>query len=107
MLNQVILVGRIAKEFEIEVEEGRNKVKVVIAVPRSIKNENGEDDTDFIECYLWDAIAQNTKEYCHKGDIIGVKGRIVSEIVDEVYKQEIIAEKVTFLSSNRKDDNNE
>ncbi len=66
-----------------------------LAVPRSYKNENGEYETDFIPCVLWNTIAVSTCEYCKKGDLVGVKGRI-QNIADKI---EIIAERVTFLSS--------
>ena len=43
-------------------------------------------------------MADNVKEYCKKGDIAGIKGRLqVRE-----GKVEVVAEKVTFLS-NRKE----
>ena len=60
---------------------------------------------DFVDCVLFDNVAENTAEYCNKGDIVGVKGRIQSRIVEEGDKKEntieIIAEKVTFLSSKK------
>jgi single-strand DNA-binding protein len=59
-----------------------------------------------IKCVLWDGVASNTKEYCHKGDVVGVKGRIeTSSYTDKDnnkrYSTEVIAEKVTFLSSKK------
>lgn len=102
MLNQVILVGRLAKDIEIkELEDGKKVSNITLAVPRSYKNINGEYDTDFIDCTIWNSIAENTAEYCHKGDILGVKGRLQTRIVDEKKIQELIAEKVTFLSSKK------
>ena len=47
--------------------------------------------------YAFDNIAMNTSEYCHKGDIVGVKGRI--QRIDSTSELQLIAEKVTFLSS--------
>ena len=43
-------------------------------------------------------------EYCKKGDIVGVKGRMQNNIYEKddgtkEYKMNIIAEKVSFLSS--------
>lgn len=57
-------------------------------------------------CVLWKGVAESTVEYCKKGDLVGIKGRIQTrnvEFEDETYKQfvEVVAEKVTFLSSNR------
>ena len=78
-----------------------------MAIPRSFKNMEGGYDTDFIDCVAFDMIAENTKEYCSKGDIIGVKGRIQSRVVEKEeekkYLIEIIAEKVTFLSSTKEE----
>ena len=101
MLNQTVLVGRLVKEVEVK-EEGEKKVaSVILAIPRSFKNADGEYDTDFITCILWNAVAENTNEYCHKGDILGVKGRLQKGEEDD--NMQIIAEKVTFLSSKKND----
>ena len=109
MLNQVVLVGRLVKDPELKETEGGNKTsRITLAVPRSYKNINGEYDTDFISCRLWNVAAENTTEYCKKGDIVGVKGRIeVSNYKkdDETkYVTEIVAEKVTFLSSRKQEE---
>lgn len=105
MLNQIVLVGRIATDPEVkEVNNGKTVSNLRLAVPRSYKNENGEYDTDFLDVTLWNGIAQNTAEYCKKGDIVGVKGRMQNNVYEKEdgkkeYKMNIIAEKVTFLSS--------
>ena len=96
MLNQVVVVGRITSDPV--VEEGKGVI--TLAVQRSYKNSEGEYETDFIPCNLFGNIATNTSEYCKKGDIVGVKGRIQSH-EDKI---EIIAEKVTFLSSKSKEE---
>ena len=112
MLNQIVLVGRLAKDVEVkELESGKKVANITLAVPRSFKNADGEYDTDFIDCILWDAVAQNTSEYCHKGDIVGVKGRLqTSEYEKEdgtkIKRQEVVAEKLTFLSSKKNDEEN-
>lgn len=104
MLNQTVIVGRITQDLEIKELENGVKISVItLAVPRSFKNENGEYDTDFIPCILWKGIAENVKEYCKKGDIVGVKGRVQSN--DGVI--ELVAEKVTFLSSSSKKESEE
>lgn len=107
MLNQIILVGRLVKTPELFLTENGKKGSIVtLAVGRSFKNQDGEYDTDFIDCTLWTAIAENTAEYCKTGDVIGVRGRVQSRIVEnedgsKYKKMEIIAEKVTFLSSSK------
>ena len=109
MLNQIVIVGRLVKDPELRQTEGGKKVtNITLAVPRSYKNSNGEYETDFIDCVLWTGIAENTSEYCKRGDILGVKGRVqtrVLEMTDEKKRHitEVVAEKVTFLSSNKKE----
>ena len=90
MLNQVVAVGRINS-----IESG----KLVIAVPRSFKNENGEYDTDYIEAKLSKNIDNNVSTFCEIGDLVGIKGRLESD----ANRMFVIAEKVTFLSSKKKD----
>ena len=112
MLNQFVGVGRLVAEPSVkETEDGKQVSNITIAVPRSYKNENGEYDTDFVDVVLWNSIAENTAEYCHKGDIIGVKGRIQTsnyetEDGEKRKSTQIVAEKITFLSSSKdkKDD---
>ena len=57
-------------------ENGKKYTNATIAVQRSYKNAEGVYETDFIRCTLWNAVASSTSEYCHKGDIVGIKGRI-------------------------------
>ncbi|MGM9834772.1 MAG: single-stranded DNA-binding protein [Bacilli bacterium] len=109
MLNQVVLVGRLTKDPEVITSESGKKISsVTLAVQRTYKNIDGLYETDFIDCVLWDAIASNTSEYCHKGDIVGIKGRIqMDKYTDkegnQKYKLQVVAEKVTFLSSKKED----
>lgn len=104
MLNQIVLVGRLVKNPEIrQTDTNKNVSNITLAIPRSFKNVEGKYDTDFIECTLWDNIAKNTAEYCQKGDIVGVKGRVQTRIIEKddnskEYRMDIVAEKVTFLS---------
>ena len=111
MVNQIVLVGRIARTPETRItENGKKMATLTLAVPRNYKNSNGEYDTDFLDCTLWSAVAESTSEYCETGDMIGIKGRIQNrsyEIESEnkeektitKYITEVIAEKVSFISS--------
>ena len=100
MLNQIVLVGRLTENPTIkELENDRKVTTITLAVQRSYKNTDGVYETDFIPCILWNGIATNTTEYCKKGDVVGVKGRL--QVRED--KIEIVAEKVTFLSSKPKE----
>lgn len=110
MLNQTVLVGRLVKEPELfETENGNKIANITLAVPRNYKNINGEYDTDFIPCTLWKGIAENTVEYCHKGDLLGIKGSLKTRKIEQEESPihqivEVVAEKVTFLSSKKADE---
>lgn len=110
MLNQIILVGRLVKTPEvIETESGKKMSYITLAIPRTFKNADGEYDTDFIDCVLWELVAESTSEYCKQGDIVGVKGRVQSRMIEDedgnnYKKMEVIADKITFLSSKKEED---
>ena len=109
MLNNTVLVGRIVRNPELkETETGRKVANITLAVPRSYKNIEGEYETDFIPCVLWSGIAENTVNYCKSGDLVGGKGRIQSRTYEteetKHYVVELVAEKVTFLSSKRQEE---
>ena len=109
MLNQLVVIGRLVKDPELrKTESGRNVTNITLAVPRSYKNVNGEYDTDYVDCVLWNTVAESTTEYCKKGDLIGVKGRVQTRVYEKdeqkKYATEIVAEKITFLSSKKADE---
>ena len=109
MLNQIVLVGRLTRDITVNKSDKGVKVATIsLAIPRSFKNSDGTYDTDFIDCVAFDSIAENTSEYCAKGDIVGVKGRLQSRVVEKEDKKEtvmeVICEKVTFLSSHSQEE---
>ena len=109
MLNQVVLVGRLTENpTVVETESGKKYTTVNLAVQRAFKNTEGIYETDFIRCVLWNGVAANTSEFCHAGDILGIKGRLQNRSYETEDKEikyitEVIAEIVTFLSSGNKD----
>ena len=97
MLNQIVLVGRLTKEVQInKTENGKKISNITLAVPRSFKNMNGLYDTDFIDCILWENVAVNTSEYCHKGDILGIKGRVQSRIYQKKYEDGTVENRTAY-----------
>ncbi|MBR6133715.1 MAG: single-stranded DNA-binding protein [Bacilli bacterium] len=108
MLNQVVLVGRLTDNPEVATrDKGKKVTTIILAVQRPYKNQDGIYEADFIRCILWDAIATNTCEYCHKGDIVGIKGHIQISTYEvdgtRKYNTDVIAEKVTFLQTKKED----
>ena len=106
MNSYVTLVGRIVNEPTIDSDT--KNCEITLAITRSYKNKDGIYETDFIPVILKGTIATNVVEYCKKGDIVGIKGRIETSIYEKedgtkIRNTEIIADKVTFLSSKKLD----
>ncbi len=106
MLNQVILVGRLVYDAELKtLDDGRKVTTITISIERGFKNSvTGEYDTDFLKCTLWSGIAENTVKYCKKGSTVGIKARLSQKYYEckdgnSFSYPEIIAEKITFISS--------
>lgn len=107
MLNQIILVGRLTTDVEKKTIGDKTFAKINLAVNRNYKNSEGIYETDFIDVELWNSIANSTTEYCRKGDLIGIKGRLETETYeaeDGTTKRKMIirADKVTFLAAQPK-----
>lgn len=103
MLNQIVCVGRLVNDVERIEENGKEMARITLAIPRSYKNEDGVYETDFVDFTLWNAIMSSNIEYMHKGDLIGIKGRIQTynyetEDGTKHKKTELVAERLTFLS---------
>ena len=94
MLNQAIIIGRISHIAD---------SKITVAVSRPHKNEEGVYDTDFIPVKIKGGVAETVLAYCKKTDVVGVKGRLE---VDHG-KLILVAEKVSFLSSGKRNEEEE
>lgn len=103
MHNVVYLIGRLV-EVPTIIE---NKGVANLAVQRSFKNEEGIYETDIFKLELFSGSAEKVIEYCHKGDLLGIKGYLKNynkEINGNKYQfTKIIVEKVSFLASKRED----
>ena len=107
-MNSVTLVGRLTHEPEVtENSDGTMRTVINVAVSRDYRNSDGIYDADFIKCILWNGIASATKDYCHKGDVVGIKGKLQTRSYETEEKTkkhvlEVIVDKVTFISSTAK-----
>ncbi len=99
------LVGRLTKNPEArKTLDGKTVLNVAVAVNRQFRNQQGQIDTDFVLCTLWNKTAENTEKYCRKGSVIGVTGRIQTRYFENdqgkrTYVTEVVAESVRFLDS--------
>ena len=91
MLNNVVLVGRINKIPQITANT------IQLKVPRNYKNpDTNLYDDDLITITLRENLYKNLKDYCKENDIVGIKGHIEATPLEI----KIVADKVTFLSTN-------
>lgn len=111
MINNVVVVGRLTRAVDLRyTSNGTAYASFTLAVDRDFKNQNGERETDFINCAMWRKPAENLANYTKKGSLIGIEGRIQTRNYDNqqgqrVYVTEVLAERFHFLESSKKDDN--
>ncbi len=104
-LNRVVLVGRLTRDPELNYTgNGIAVANFNIACNRPFKNQQGEQETDFINCVVWRKPAENLANYMKKGNQIGVDGRVQTRSYEGqdgkmVYVTEVLAESIQFLES--------
>ena len=104
-MNSTCLVGRLTKDIELRYTPSNVAVATfTLAVNRTFKNENGERETDFINCVMWRQQAENLANWAKKGALIGITGRIQTRNYDNqqgqrVYVTEVVAETFQLLES--------
>lgn len=77
MINKVILTGRLTKAIAIKkTSSGKSVASFSLAVERKLKNQSGDRVTDFHDCVIWGALAENLAKWTDKGSLIGVTGRL-------------------------------
>ena len=103
MINTVTLVGRLTKDPELRyTQTGKGVATFTLAVTRPFKNQNGDYESDFINCQTWGKAAENLANYMRKGSKVGVVGRIQTRNYENnegrrVYVTEVVADSVQFL----------
>lgn len=77
MLNKIILMGRLTRDPEYKTSPtGLSIVNFSVAVDRDISAQNGEKETDFIDCVAWRKTAEFITKYFFKGSMIALCGRL-------------------------------
>ena len=107
MINNVTVVGRLTRAVDLRyTSNGTAYASFTLATDRDFKNQNGEKETDFINCVMWRKPAENLANYTKKGSLIGIEGRIQTRNYDNqqgqrVYVTEVLAERFHFLESSK------
>lgn len=110
-MNSVNLIGRLTRPVDLRyTQSGIAYGSFTLAVTRRFKNQNGERETDFINCVIWKKSAENLANYTQKGSRIGVSGSIQTRNYENgqrqrVYVTEVLVENFDLLESRKNDDN--
>ena len=108
MLNHIIIMGRLTRDPELRrTGTGVAVTSFTVAVDRDFgKNENGEKETDFIDCVAWRQTGEFVSKYFTKGRMAVVSGRLqIRSWTDKDGNKrrtaEVIADNVYFGDSKR------
>ncbi len=78
-MNKCIIIGRIANDLELRATStGKSICEFRLATNRPT-NKDGERVADFINCRVWNKLAENLVKYQAKGSMIAVSGRLQIE----------------------------
>lgn len=90
-------MGRLTKDAVIRYT---NDQKAVASLTLAVQDTMNKDKADFISCKAFGKTAELIEKYCHKGDFIGVEGRISTGSYEKdgkkVYTTDVIIDRITF-----------
>ena len=111
MLNHITIMGRLTRDPELRrTGSGVAVASFTVAVDRDFgKNENGEKETDFIDCVAWRQTGEFVSKYFTKGRMAVVSGRLqIRSWTDKDGNKrrtaEVVADNVYFGDSKREGD---
>jgi len=112
MLNHITIMGRLTRDPELRrTGSGVAVASFTVAVDRDFGNrENGERETDFIDCVAWRQTGEFVSKYFTKGRMAVVSGRLqIRNWTDKEGNKrrsaEVVADNVYFGDSKREGDN--
>ena len=113
MLNHITIMGRLTRDPELRrTGSGIAVASFTLAVDRDVgKNDNGERETDFIDCVAWRQTGEFVSKYFTKGRMAVVSGRLqIRSWTDKDGNKrrtaEVVADNVYFGDSKRDGDSN-
>jgi single-strand DNA-binding protein len=102
--NKVVLMGNLTRDPELRTTpNGQNVASFSLAVNRSWKNANGEQQeaVDYIDCNIWGKPAEIITQYMKKGSGILVSGRLQQRSWEQEgqkrSKVEVVVEDFNFV----------
>ena len=110
-VNKVIILGRIGKDPELSyTPSGVPVCKFSVATSEKYTDKAGikQEKTDWHNVVLWQKTAELAKQYCHKGSLIYIEGKIQTRSWDDKdgnkrYATEIVGNSIQFLDGKKAD----
>ena len=112
MINRVVMVGRMTRDPELRrTGSGAAVTSFTLALNRNYNSADGQQ-ADYISCVVWNKVAENVAQYCAKGSLVGVEGRLRSRSYDNaqgqrVYVTEVVCDSVQFLETRAQRERNQ
>lgn len=102
-MNNTNLVGRITKDLELKyTTSGKAVCEFSLAV-----NRIGSEDTDFINCVVWNKQAENLAKYQGKGSLIAASGALRVDTYEvegnKRYKTYVLVSNIEFLGTKKEE----
>ncbi len=107
MLNHITIMGRLTRDPELRrTGNGIAVASFTLAVDRDYKPEDGDRETDFIDCIAWRQIGEFVSKYFMKGSMAVVSGRLqvrgwTDKDGNKRRTTEVVAENIYFGESKR------
>lgn len=106
-MNKVILMGRLTRDPDIRYTQGENQMciaRYTLAVDRRYKQQNSDQDADFISCVAFGRSGEFAEKYLAKGTKIAVVGRLqtgsyTNKEGQTVYTTDVVVEEQYFAES--------
>lgn len=113
MLNHLTIMGRMTRDPELRyTNAGTAIASFALAVDRDFKGQDGQKETDFIECVAWRSTGEFAAKHFFKGKMAVVDGRL--QIRDWTDKQgnkrksaEVVVSNIYFGDSRREEERHE
>ncbi len=114
-MNKVILMGRLTRDPEVRYSQGENSsaiARYTLAVDRRFRrNNDGEQNADFINCVAFGRAAEFAEKYFRQGLKVIVTGRIqtgsyTNKDGQKVYTTDVFIEEQEFAESKSNQENN-
>lgn len=78
-MNNISLFGRLTAEPELKTSGENKYIRFCVAVDRRTKDKK----TDFIDCIVWNKLAEVMSKYVHKGNQITITGSLETGSYDK------------------------